>query len=203
MTNYFYKNDLPENINFGKSIAIDTEALGLKNRRDRLCLIQIYSIEKNDCYIVQFEKDRYEAVNLRKLLTDKKIEKLMHFARFDMAIIYNAMNIMMENIYCTKIASKIARTYTDAHGLKVLIKEFLGFDISKKEQSSYWGGEITEEQLKYAGNDVLYLHKIKDSLEKILINEDRKHYVEECFKFLPTRIKLDLAGWEDTDIFSH
>ena len=129
--------------------------------------------------------------------------KIFHFARFDLAILQKTFNIEIENIYCTKIASKIARTYTDTHGLKVLIKEFFNIDISKKEQSSYWGDNITEEQLKYASNDVLFLHKIKEKLDKILENEGRKQLAVDCFKFLPTRVRLDLMGWLDVDIFSH
>ena len=137
-----------------------------------------------------------------KLLTDNNVLKIFHYARFDMAILNKTFNIDIRNVYCTKIASKIARTYTDAHGLKAIIKEFFNIDISKREQSSYWGGEINEEQLKYAANDVLFLHRIKNRLNIMLENEHRKELVEECFNFLPTRVKLDLSGWTD-DIFSH
>lgn len=200
----YYKNDLPEGIDFGNEIAIDTEALGLNNFRDRLCLVQISS-GNDDVYIVHFDsKSDYKSPNLLKLLADDKILKIFHYARFDVAILQKTFGIKINNIYCTKIASKIARTYTEAHGLKVLIKEFFNIDISKREQSSYWGGdEISEEQLKYASNDVLYLHKIKDRLNIMLENEGRKQLVEDCFKFISTRVELDLKGWIDKDIFSH
>lgn len=204
MTFNYYKNDLPEGIDFGNEIAIDTEALGLNNFRDRLCLVQISS-GNGVVHIVHFDsKSEYKSPNLVKLLTDNKILKIFHYARFDVAILQKTFNVKIDNIYCTKIASKIARTYTDAHGLKVLIKEFFNIDISKKEQSSYWGGnEISEEQLKYASNDVLYLHKIKEKLDIMLENEKRKDLAEACFKFIPTRVELDLRGWIDKDIFSH
>lgn len=200
----YFKSDIPDDIDFGSEIAIDTEALGLNNFRDRLCLVQISSGD-NLVYIVHFDsKSDYNSPNLKKLLTNDRILKIFHYARFDMAILQKTFNIKINNIYCTKIASKIARTYTDAHGLKVLIKEFFNIEISKKEQSSYWGGnEITDEQLKYASNDVIFLHKIKDRLNIILENENRKELVEKCFKFLPTRVELDLQGWIDKDIFSH
>ena len=201
MINY-YKNDLPDNLDLGNEIAIDTEALGLNNFRDRLCLIQICSGDEN-VHIVHFDSNSdYNSPNLIKLLTDNNVLKIFHYARFDMAILNKTFNIDIRNVYCTKIASKIARTYTDAHGLKAIIKEFFNIDISKREQSSYWGGEINEEQLKYAANDVLFLHRIKNRFNIMLENEHRKELVEECFNFLPTRVKLDLSGWAD-DIFSH
>lgn len=201
MINY-YRNDLPNDLNLGNEIAIDTEALGLNNFRDRLCLVQLSSGDGN-VHMVHFDSNSdYNSPNLIKLLADDKILKIFHYARFDLAILNKTFNIDIRNIYCTKIASKIARTYTDAHGLKVIIKEFFNIDISKREQSSYWGGEINEEQLKYAANDVLFLHRIKNKLDLMLENEHRKELAEECFKFLPTRVKLDLSGWTD-DIFSH
>ncbi len=204
MTFKYYKNDLPDNLELSNEIAIDTETLGLNNFRDRLCLVQLSSGD-GIAHLVHFDsKSDYYAPNLVKLLTDEKILKIFHYARFDMAILQKTFNIKVKNIYCTKIASKIARTYTSAHGLKVLIKEFFNIDISKKEQSSYWGGDnISEEQLTYASNDVLYLHKIKEKLEIILKNENRKYLLDECLKFLPTRVDLDLKGWLDMDIFSH
>jgi ribonuclease D len=153
--------------------------------------------------IVQFDRDCYNAPNIIKLLRDESVLKIMHFARFDMAILQRTFGFEIKNVYCTKIASKIARTYTDAHGLKVLVKEIFNMEISKKEQGSYWGGDISDEQLKYAGNDVLFLHKIKDYLDNILLRENRKQYADECFKFLNARVNLDLNGWLSEDIFSH
>jgi ribonuclease D len=198
----FYKNDLPNELNLGGTVAIDTETLGLNNFRDRLCMIQLCSGD-DIAHIVQFDKNCYNAPNLRKLLLDESVLKIMHFARFDMAILQHTFGFEIKNVYCTKIASKIARTYTDAHGLKVLVKEIFNMEISKKEQGSYWGGDISDEQLKYAGNDVLFLHKIKNYLDNILLRENRKQYAEECFKFLNTRVNLDLNGWLSEDIFSH
>lgn len=199
----YYEDDLPDNLNLGKEVAIDTEALGLNNFRDRLCLVQLTKGD-GSVHVVHFgSNSTYNSPNLVKLLTDKDVLKIFHYARFDVAILDKTFNIDIENIYCTKIASKIARTYTDTHGLKVIIKEFFNIDISKKEQSSYWGGSINEEQLKYAANDVLFLHRIKDKLNAMLENEKRKELAEECFKFIPTRVKLDLSGWLDVDIFSH
>ncbi|MDR0611733.1 MAG: hypothetical protein LBG58_16630 [Planctomycetaceae bacterium] len=202
MSYSFYRNDLPDGLTLGREVAIDTETLGLNNVRDRLCMVQLCAGD-NVAHIVQFDKDEYNAPNLRRLLSDEKVLKIMHFARFDMAILQKTFGFKIKNVYCTKIASKIARTYADAHGLKVLVKEIFGMDISKREQSSYWGGDISEEQLRYASNDVLYLHKIKDYLENILEKEERKQYVMECFNFLSARVDLDLGGWLECDIFSH
>ena len=204
MTTYnLYNNDLPDNLVLGNEIAIDTEALGLNNFRDRLCLVQLTD-GNGDVHMVHFDSNDYaHSPNLVKLLTDDSKLKIMHFARFDMAILEKSFNIEINNVYCTKIASKIARTYTDTHGLKVLIREVFGIDVSKREQCSYWGGNINEEQLKYAANDVLYLHGIKKYLDNILIREGRMEYAQECFKFLKTRVKLDLNGWLDIDIFAH
>lgn len=199
----YYEDDLPNDLDLGTEIAIDTETLGLNNFRDRLCLIQ-FSSGDGVAHLVHFKSNSdYNSPNIRKILTNDNILKIFHFARFDLAILQKTFNIEINNVYCTKIASKIARTYTDTHGLKVLIKEFFNIDISKREQSSYWGGDITDEQLKYASNDVLFLHKIKDRLNIILENENRKKLAEDCFKFLPTRVKLDLSGWLEMDIFSH
>ncbi|MDR2760920.1 MAG: ribonuclease D [Rickettsiales bacterium] len=202
MSYIFYRGDLPAGIDLGKEVAIDTETLGLNHGRDRLCLIQLCG-RNTPAHVVQFERGKYNAPNLVKILRDKKILKIMHFARFDMAILQKTFGFKIKNVFCTKIASKIARTYADVHGLKVLVKEIFNVDISKREQSSYWGGEISEEQLKYAGNDVLYLHRIKDYLENILEREGRKKYFVECLKFLNTRVNLDLNGWIEDDIFSH
>jgi len=206
MTVYLHKNDLPKNILesfLKKEIAIDTETLGLNNLRDRLCLIQL-SEGNDDAHLVQFDKNNYSSPNLKKLLKNKDTVKIMHFARFDIGILEKTFKTKVKNVYCTKIASKIARTYSSAHGLKTLIKEFLNIDISKKEQSSYWGNEkITKEQLNYAAADVLYLHEIKNNLEKILKRENREKLAKNCMKFLNTRVRLDLEGWLDVDIFSH
>lgn len=198
-----YEDDLPDDAEFGNEVAIDTEALGLNNFRDRLCMVQVY-FGTGKVYLVHFGgNSKYKSPNLLKLLTDDNILKIFHYARFDLAILQKTFNIDINNVYCTKIASKIARTYSDAHGLKALVKEFMNIDISKKEQSSYWGGEVNDNQLKYASNDVLYLHSIKNRLDAILKNENRTELVKECFKFLPIRVKLDLSGWGDIDIFSH
>lgn len=200
----FYESDLPDDCIIGDSVAIDTETLGLNNFRDRLCLVQLY-FGSGKVHIIHFNGDnKYDkSPNLKKLLTNDKILKIFHYARFDLSILQKTFKIDINNIYCTKIASKIARTYTDAHGLKAIVKEFLNIDISKKEQSSYWGGSISDEQLKYAANDVLFLHKIMDKLNYILENENRKELLEDCLKFLKTRVELDLRGWLDVDIFSH
>ncbi|MDR2778347.1 MAG: ribonuclease H-like domain-containing protein [Rickettsiales bacterium] len=203
MIYHLYENDLPDAVKFGKEVAIDTEALGLNNFRDRLCLVQL-CFGNDEVHMVHFASNAdYSSQNLKRLLFDETILKIFHYARFDIAILQRTFNLHIDNFYCTKIASKIARTYSDMHGLKTLIREFFNVDISKKKQNSYWGGDMSEEQLKYAANDVLFLHRIKDRLNIILENERRKELVEECFRFLHTRIKLDLLGWEDTDIFSH
>lgn len=202
MTYLFYKNDLPNDLDLGNEIAIDTEALGLNNFRDRLCMIQICKGD-NTAYIVQFDKDNYNSPNLIKLLQNENILKIMHYARFDMAILQKTFGFQIKNVYCTKIASKIARTYTDAHGLKALVKELIDIEISKREGTSYWGGNINEEQLKYAANDVLFLHRIKTKLNDMLEKEGRRELAYDCFKFLNTRVDLDLNGWLELDIFSH
>lgn len=203
MANHLYKGDLPDGLDLGAEIAIDTETMGLNNFRDRLCVIQISNGDGN-AHLVQLEKDKYDAPNLRKLLSDKSVLKIFHYARFDMAILQHTLGFPIQNIYCTKIASKLARTYTDYHGLKNLSKELLDVDMSKKEQSSYWGAEeITKEQIKYAASDVLYLHRLKEKLDLMLRKEGRYTMAQECFKFLSTRVDLDLAGWIETDIFMH
>lgn len=198
-----YENDLPDDLEFGSEVAIDTEALGLNNYRDRLCLVQIY-FGTGKVYIVHFDsKSDYNSPNLKRLLEDEKILKIFHYARFDLALLQKTFGFEVKNVYCTKIASRIARTYTDAHGLKTIVKEFFNMEISKKEQGSYWGSDISEEQLKYAANDVLFLHRIRDRLNMMLDNEGRTDLLDECLKFLPTRVKLDLRGWGNEDIFSH
>lgn len=203
MTNFLYKNDLPDDLNLGNIIAIDTETMGLRTNRDRLCLVQISS-GNGDSHLVKFNKDDYSAPNLKKLLQNDRILKIFHFARFDLATLNYNLKIEINNIYCTKIASKLSRTYTDSHGLKALTEELLGIELSKKQQSSDWGNDdISEEQIKYAASDVLYLHKIKEKLDVMLIRENRLELAQKCFEFLPTRIKLDLAGFEADDIFRH
>lgn len=202
MQTHLYKNDLDDGIVFKGNVAIDTEAMGLDPARDRLCLIQIFDGE-TDCHMVQFESSNTDSPNLIKLLNDEKIEKIFHYARFDMAALKHALKIDVKNVYCTKIASKIARTYTNNHGLKDLCKELLGVEISKKQQSSDWGNSnLSKEQIAYAANDVIYLHQIKDRLDEMLIRENRQLLVDACLSFLPTRVDLDLRGWEN-DIFSH
>ena len=202
MQTHLYKNDLDDGIVFKGNVAIDTEAMGLDPARDRLCLIQIFDGE-TDCHMVQFENSNTESPNLIKLLNDENIQKIFHYARFDMAALKHALKIDIKNVYCTKIASKIARTYTNNHALKDLCKELLGVEISKKQQSSDWGNSnLSKEQIAYAANDVIYLHQIKDKLDEMLVREDRQLLVDACLSFLPTRVELDLRGWEN-DIFSH
>ena len=202
MQTHLYKNDLDDGIVFRGNVAIDTEAMGLDPARDRLCLIQIFDGE-TDCHMVQFENSNTESPNLIKLLNDENIQKIFHYARFDMAALKHALKIDVKNVYCTKIASKIARTYTNNHGLKDLCKELLSVEISKKQQSSDWGNSnLSKEQIAYAANDVIYLHQIKNKLDEMLIREDRQLLVDACLSFLPTRVELDLRGWEN-DIFSH
>ena len=202
MQTHLYKNDLDDGIVFEGNVAIDTEAMGLDPARDRLCLIQIFDGE-TDCHMVQFENSNTESPNLIKLLNNENIQKIFHYARFDMAALKHALKIDIKNVYCTKIASKIARTYTNNHGLKDLCKELLGVEISKKQQSSDWGNSnLSKEQIAYAANDVIYLHQIKNKLDEMLVREDRQLLVDACLSFLPTRVELDLRGWEN-DIFSH
>ena len=196
-----HKKDLPDEIKFSDKIAIDCEFTGLNIERDRLCLIQISS-GKNDAHIVQLDKDNYTAPNLIKILNDKNINKLFHFARADLLFIKKYLKINLENVDCTKIMSKIARSYSDKHGLKDLIKEFVGIDISKQMQTSDFGGELSEKQLKYCAQDVIYLHKIYESLKKILEREKRIELYEQTIKFINTRVDLDYASFKE-DIWSH
>ncbi len=197
-----HKDDLPPELNLGNEIAIDTEAMGLEPKRDPLTLVQI-STGNNDCHIIQLNRKKYRANNLVKILEDEKINKIFHYARFDVAALQYFLKVSVKNIYCTKIASKIARTYTDKHGLKDLVKEIIGIDLNKQMQSSDWGAEkLTEKQLKYAASDVIYLHKLKDELNKILIRENRITLLENCLKFIKTRVDLDLSDYK-IDIFSH
>ena len=196
-----HKGDLPVEIEFSDKIAIDCEFTGLNVQRDRLCLLQI-SNGNNDAHIIQLDKDSYDAPNLKKILANKNINKLFHFARADLLFIKKYLEVDVQNVNCTKIMSKIARSYSDKHGLKDLIKEFLGIDISKQLQSSYFGGELTDKQLKYCAQDVIYLHKIFESLKKILIRENRKDLYDKTIGFINTRVALDIAAFKD-DIWSH
>jgi ribonuclease D len=203
MTTTLHRGDLPGNIDFGASVAVDTETLGLVPQRDRLCLVQL-SRGDGTADLVQIAPGQREAPNLVRLLRDTRIEKLFHFARFDMGILQKTFGIMPGPVYCTKIASKLARTYTDRHGLKDLVRELLGQEISKQQQSSDWGApELSEAQLAYAASDVLHLHAVREKLDMMLEREGRFGFAAECFAFLPTRVRLDLMGWAETDIFAH
>ena len=196
-----YKTDIPENLNLGNTIAVDGEFMGLNVRRDPLCLIQISS-GNSDAHIIQFDRSKYHAPNLIKLLTDKKIKKIFHYARSDLAHIKYYLKTDVTNVECTKIQSKIARTFSDNHSLKTLIKEFINIDISKQFQTTDFGGELSQGQLKYCANDVIYLHKINEELNKILVRENRIELYQECLKFLKTRVELDLALFKE-DIWAH
>jgi ribonuclease D len=198
-----HKGDLPEGLDLGPLVAVDTETLGLNPQRDRLCLVQL-SNGNGEAHLVQFERGKYQAPNLKRLLRDRKTTKLYHFARFDLAAILRYLGIVAGPVYCTRTASKLARTYTDKHGLKDLVKELLDVDLSKQQQSSDWGaGALTEQQLAYAANDVAYLHRLKTLLDEMLVREGRMDLAQACFNFLPARAALDLAGWAETDIFAH
>jgi ribonuclease D len=203
MTIYLHQNDLPNDITFSNSVAVDSETMGLKIARDRLCLIQL-SDGNGDAHLVHFVDKNYRAPNLKNLLNNEEVEKIFHFARFDIAAIKYYLGISINNIFCTKIASKLVRTYTDAHGLKSICEELLKVEISKKQQSSDWGNKvISQKQLEYAANDVLYLHQIKEKLQEMLIRENRQDIFKDCIKFLPTRVTMDLCGFGKLDIFSH
>jgi len=198
-----HKNDLPNNLDLGKVVAVDTETMGLDYKRDPLCLVQI-SAGNEEVHLIQINRKNFKADNLKKILEDDTIKKIFQFARFDLAVLNYYLKAEINNVYCTKIASKIGRTYTDKHGLKDLCKELLNIELSKQMQSSDWGAEaLTEQQINYAASDVLYLHKIKEELDKILIRENRMELAEHCFKFLKHRVTLDLAGWNNQDIFAH
>lgn len=198
-----HKGDLPASVNLGDVVAIDTETMGLSPIRDRLCLVQLSSGDGN-AHVVQLARGAYAAPNLRRLLEDQRVTKLFHFARFDVAALRYYLGILSTPIWCTKIASKLARTYTDRHGLKDLSKDLLGIELSKAVQSSDWGADtLTEEQINYAGSDVLHLHRLKAELERMLVRENRYHLAQAAFAFLPIRAELDLAGWGEVDIFAH
>ena len=196
-----HKEDLPDQINFSDKIAIDCEFMGLNFERDRLCLVQISS-GNNDAHIIQLNKEKYNAPNLKELLENEKINKIFHFARADLLFIKKYLNVNVKNINCTKIMSKIARSYSDKHGLKDLIKEFIGIDVSKQLQTSDFGGDLSKKQIQYCANDVIYLQKIYEGLNKILIRENRIDLYNKTIKFLPTRVDLDFASFSE-DIWSH
>jgi ribonuclease D len=203
MSIHLYKNDLPDGLDLGPSVAIDCETMGLNPHRDRLCLVQMSSGD-GQAHLVQIEQGQTTAPNLTRMLANPKVEKLFHFGRFDIAILRHTFGVLTTPVYCTKIASKLVRTYTDRHGLKNLIQEMLGTDISKHQQSSDWGAiDLTEAQKTYAASDVLYLHRLKAELDMRLAREGRAHLAKAAFEFLPTRADLDLAGWPDIDIFAH
>lgn len=203
MANHLYQNDLPDGLDLGPIVAIDCETMGLNPHRDRLCVIQM-SGGDGDAHIVQVSIGQTEAPNLCRMLEDPEVLKLFHFGRFDIAAMFNAFGALTAPVYCTKIASRLIRTYTDRHGLKNLTQELIGVDISKQQQMSDWGApKLTKAQLDYAASDVLYLHRLREELNKRLAREGRTEMAQACFDFLPMRAKLDLAGWPETDIFAH
>ena len=196
-------NDLPDDLTLEGDIAVDTEAMGLSNKRDRLCVVQL-STGDDQAHLVQLLPGCYQAPNLKKLLSNHASQKILHFARFDVAIIREYLGVLMQNIYCTRTASRLARTYTDRHGYKDICKELLGVDVSKQQQSSDWGAEtLSKDQQEYAASDVLHLHRLRDKLNIMLEREGRKPLADACFRFIPARAQLDLAGWEEADIFAH
>ncbi len=203
MTVHLHRADLPDDWTFGDAVAIDTETLGLAVGRDRLCVVQL-SRGDGDAAVVQVARGQTRAPNLERLLADPGVVKLFHFGRFDMAVLCQSFGVMAGPVYCTKIASKLARTYTDRHGLKDLVKELLGVEISKQQQSSDWGAEaLTDAQLAYAASDVLYLHALREKLDAMLLREGRDPLSRAAFAYLPERVRLDLAGFGEMDIFSH
>lgn len=202
MANHLYKGDLPAGLAFGASVAVDSETMGLNTHRDRLCVVQLSGGDGN-AHIVQLSAD-YAAPNLKRLLADPEVLKIFHFARFDIAAFQHWLEVETAPVYCTKVASRLARTFTDRHGLKDLAKDLLGIDLSKQQQSSDWGADtLTREQLDYAAADVLYLHALKEKLDQMLAREGRKRLAEACFQFLPARAALDVAGWPEIDILAH
>lgn len=203
MTIRFHKGDLPDSADLGDCVAIDTETLGLSLQRDRLCVVQL-SRGDGSADVVQIAPGQTHARNIEKILADPNVTKLFHYARFDVAVLYRTFGVLTAPIYCTKIASKLARTYTDRHGLKDLARELLGVELSKQQQTSDWGIEtLSDAQLTYAASDVLYLHALRERLDKMLKRENRQEIAAACFAFLPTRARLDLLGWQEEDIFAH
>ncbi len=203
MTNHVHKGDLPDGLDLGEIVAIDSETMGLIPHRDALCVVQI-SAGDGDAHLVQLDRNTYDAPNLKALLTDPNILKIFHFARFDIAAFQHWLKVDTKPVYCTKIASRLSRTYTDRHGLKDITRELLGVDLSKQQQSSDWGAEtLSDAQIQYAASDVLHLHALREKLELMLAREARADIAAECFRFLPTRAALDLAGWPEIDIFAH
>ena len=203
MTITLHHGDLPADVSFGATVAIDTETMGLNPHRDRLCLVQLSGGDGN-AHLVKMARGPYKAPRLAALLADPKVLKLFHFGRFDIAVLEHALGVKCEPVYCTKIAAKLTRTFTDRYGLKNLCQEILGVDLSKQQQTSDWGAEtLTEEQMAYAASDVLYLHALKSKLDALLEREGRMELAQAAFRFLPTRARLDLAGWPEVDIFAH
>ncbi len=203
MTIHLHQGDLPDGLDFGDAVAIDTETMGLDPRRDRLCLVQL-SAGDGVCHLVRFAKGRYEAPRLSALLTDAAVTKLFHFARFDLMMLKRYLGVEVAPVFCTKIASKLVRTSTDRHGLKDLCRDLLGVELSKQQQTSDWGArELTSEQLSYAASDVLHLHALRERLERLLAREGRSELAAGCFATLNVRAELDMLGWDDPDIFSH
>lgn len=198
-----HHGDIPSDIDFGSIVAMDSEAMGLKPRRDRLCVVQLSSGD-GSAHLVQFAPGEYDAPNLKKLLLDEKTLKIFHFARFDVAVMQEYLGVMCKNIYCTRTVSKLVRTYTDKHGLRENCRELLGVDLNKQQQSSNWGAkELSNDQMKYAASDVLYLHALKEKLDGMLDQTGRHDIAQACFDFIPTRALLDLLGWGSTHIFDH
>lgn len=203
MTIHLHKGDLPAGVDFGAAVAVDSETLGLSLVRDALCVVQL-SAGDGDAHVVQLDRSSYDCPNLKSLMINPDVEKIFHFGRFDVAMFQRDLEVTTTPIYCTKIASKLVRTYTDRHGLKDLTRELLSVDLSKQQQSSDWGAaELSEAQLLYAASDVLHLHALKEKLSAMLAREGRTELAQACFEFLPVRTRLDLAGWADTDIFAH
>ena len=203
MTNFLHKGDLPADVDFGDAVAVETETLGLNLQRDALCVVQLSAGDGN-AHIVQLDRSSYDAPNLKRVMSDQAVTKIFHFARFDVAMMRHHFGIFATPVFCTKIASRLVRTYTDRHGLKDLCRELIGVELSKQQQSSDWGAaELSDAQLQYAASDVLYLHELRARLTAMLDREGRMDLAAACFSFLPARAELDLAGWPEEDIFAH
>lgn len=203
MSTFYHLGDLPDSVDLGPVVAVDSETMGLSLVRDRLCVVQLSSGDGH-AHVVHFPDSRYDAPNLKRLFADPGVTKLFHYARFDVAMVRRYLGVRCQPVWCTKIASKLTRTNTDRHGLKDLCRELIGVELSKQQQTSDWGAaELTAEQLAYAASDVLYLHQLKAKLEVLLDREGRRDLAEACFRFLPDRAELDLLGWQDEDVFSH